>query len=61
MEMRAIRSEEDYQWALKEIDQLMDATFGTPQGDRLDVLATLVDVYEKKNFPIEDPDPIEKL
>ena len=61
MEIRAIRSEEDYGWALKEIDQLMDATFGTPQGDRLDVLATLVDAYEKKNFPIEDPDPIEAI
>ncbi len=61
MEIRAIRSEEDYQWALKEIEQLMDAPFGTPEGDRLDVLATLVDAYEKKHFPIEDSDPIEAI
>lgn len=61
MEIRAIRSEEDYQWALKTIDLLMDATFDTPRGDKLDILATLVDAYEKKYFPIEDPDPIEVI
>lgn len=61
MEIRAIRSEEDYQWALEEIDQLMNSKFGTPEGDKLDVLVTLVDVYEKKHFPIEDPDPIEAI
>lgn len=61
MEIRAIHNEEDYQWALKEIDKLMDAKRNTPEGDRLDILATLVDVYEKKHFSIEDPDPIEAI
>ncbi|RZI47115.1 helix-turn-helix domain-containing protein [Candidatus Finniella inopinata] len=61
MEIRAVRTEEDYEWALAEIDQLMDAVFGTPEGDRLDVLATLVDAYEQKHFPIEDPDPVEAI
>ena len=61
MEIRAIHTEEDYEWALKEIDLLMDAEFGTPEGDKLDILATLVDAYEDKHFPIEIPDPVEAI
>lgn len=61
MDIRAIHTQEDYEWALQEIDKLMDAELHTPDGDRLDILATLVDVYEKQYFPIDDPDPIEAI
>lgn len=61
MDIRAIHTHEDYEWALQEIDQLMDAALNTPDGDRLDILTTLVDVYEKQYFPIDDPDPIEAI
>lgn len=58
MNIRAIHNNQDYEWALQEIASLMDAELNTPEGDRLDILATLVDAYEKQYFPIEDPDPI---
>ena len=63
MEIRPIRTEADYKAALKVISQLMenDPDVGTPDGDRLDVLATLVQAYETKNFPIGLPDPVEAL
>lgn len=56
MEIKPIRSEADYQAALKEIEKLMETLPGTPEGDRLDVLVTLVEAYEAKNFPIPEPD-----
>lgn len=49
-----ITSKEDYEKALLRIEQLMDAKLGTPEGEELDALATLVEAYEDKNFPIED-------
>jgi antitoxin component HigA of HigAB toxin-antitoxin module len=58
MEIRPIRTETDYQVALQEIASLFDAVPNTPEYDRLDVLSTLVDAYEKEHFPIELPDPI---
>lgn len=58
MDICSIHTKEDYEWALQEIDKLMDAEFDSPEGDCLNILATLVDVYEKQHFPIEDPDPI---
>jgi HTH-type transcriptional regulator/antitoxin HigA len=61
MEIRAIHNNDDYEWALKEIDTLMDSELNTPEGDRLDILSALVDAYEKKYFPIDDPDPIEAI
>ena len=61
MEIKPIRTEEDYQAALEEIERLMDAQPDTPEGDRLDVLATLVEAWEEKHFPIEEPDPIEAI
>ena len=61
MEIKPIRTEEDYQVALEEIERLMDAQPDTPEGDRLDVLATLVEVWEEKHCPIEEPDPIEAI
>ena len=62
MEIRPIRSEEDYQAVLKEIEKLMESQPGTLEGDRLDVLVTLVEAYETKHFPIPEPDdPVQVL
>jgi HTH-type transcriptional regulator/antitoxin HigA len=59
--VRPIRSEADYERALAEIDALFEAAPNTPEGDRLDVLATLVEAYEKRLYPILPPDPIDAL
>jgi HTH-type transcriptional regulator / antitoxin HigA len=61
MELRPIRTEADYQEALREIERLFDAAPNTPEFDRLDILGTLVEAYEKIHFPIEMPDPIEAI
>ena len=61
MDIKPIRTEEDYQAALEEIERLMDAQPATSDGDRLDVLATLVEAWEEKYCPIEEPDPIEAI
>lgn len=63
MEIRPIRTKADYKATLKEISALMesDPALGTPKGDRLDILITLVQAYEAKHFPMERPDPIEAL
>ncbi len=63
MEIRPIRTEADYKATLKEVSILMesDPDLGTPEGDRLDVLATLVQAYEAKHYPIDLPDPIEAI
>lgn len=61
MELRPIQTETDYQEALQEIELLFNAGPNTPECDRLDVLSTLVEAYEKKHFPIEIPDPIEAI
>jgi antitoxin component HigA of HigAB toxin-antitoxin module len=55
MELLPIRTEIDYQQALQEIELLFDAAPNTPEFDRLDVLSTLVESYEKRHFPIELP------
>ena len=61
MEIRPIRTQTDYQEALREIELLFDAAENTPSGDRLEILSTLVEAYEKTHFPIELPDPIEAI
>ncbi len=58
IQIRPIRTEADYDAALERIDELMSAKANTPEGDELDVLATLVDAYESEHFPMEAPDPI---
>ena len=58
MDIRPIRTEADYEATLAEVELLMDAEPGSPDSDRLDVLATLVAAYEKKHYPIPPPDPI---
>ena len=60
-EIKPIRSEADYERALAEIEGLWGAASGTPEGDQLDVLATLIDAYENEHHPIDPPDPIEAI
>ena len=61
MELRPIKTETDYQEALREIELLFNAAPNTLECDRLDMLSTLVEAYEKVHFPIEIPDPIEAI
>ncbi len=60
-EVRPIRSKRDYEAALREVDRLWGAKTGTRDGDRLDVLATLIDAYEAEHDPMDPPDPIEAI
>ncbi len=63
MDVRAIRTEEDYLAALSEVSALIDLDPSTdsPEGERLEVLGTLVQAYERKHFPVGPPDPIEAI
>lgn len=61
MIIKPIRSPADHRATLKEIESLMMAKMGTPEGDRLDILATLVEAYEAKHFPVELADPIDAI
>ena len=58
MDIKPIRTKRDYEAALKEIERLMGAKRNSPEGDRLDVLVTLVEAYEARHFPVELPDPV---
>jgi HTH-type transcriptional regulator/antitoxin HigA len=58
--MEPIETEADHIAALREIERLWGAERGTPEGDRLDVLATLVEAYEEMHFPIDLPVPRKK-
>jgi HTH-type transcriptional regulator/antitoxin HigA len=60
-DLKPIRTEADYDAALSEVERLWGAKTGTPEGDRLDVLATLLEVYEAKHHPMDPPDPIEAI
>ncbi|MEM9275112.1 MAG: transcriptional regulator [Cyanobacteria bacterium P01_F01_bin.143] len=61
MELRPIKTESDYQNALAEIERLFDAELNSPEFERLDILTTLVEVYEQQHYPIEAPDPISAI
>jgi len=61
MDIKPIKTNNDYQAALAEIERLMDAEPNTPEGDKLEVLTTLVEAYEEKHYPIDPPDPIEAI
>jgi HTH-type transcriptional regulator / antitoxin HigA len=61
MRIKPIKAESNYNEALAEIERLMGAEIGTPEGDKLDLLTTLVEAYEEKHFPIDPPDPIEAI
>lgn len=61
VDVKPIRTEADYEVALAEVERLWGAKSGTPKGDRLDVLATLIDAWENEHYPIDPPDPIEAI
>jgi HTH-type transcriptional regulator/antitoxin HigA len=61
MNIKPIKTEADYEAALSEIEQLFEAKPGTPEGDRLEVLTTLVEAYEEANYSIPQPDPVEAI
>jgi HTH-type transcriptional regulator/antitoxin HigA len=61
MNVKPIKDESDYDGALGEIAGLMDAQPNTSEGDRLDVLVTLVEAYEEKHWRVNPPDPIEAI
>jgi len=61
MEIKPIRTEADYVSALEEVERLWGAEPGTPEGDRFEVLFTLVEAYEEKQYPILPPDPVEAI
>ena len=60
-DLKPIRSERDYDHALAEVEELWGAKAGTPKGDRLDILATLIEAYETEHHPMDPPDPIEAI
>lgn len=61
--IRPIRTEDDYNWALTEITRYFEnePEVGSPDGDRFDVLAALIEAYEDKHYPIEAPDPVDAI
>ena len=61
MDVKPIKTKEDYRATLQEIELLMTAEPDTPAGERLDVLVTLVEAYERRHFPLDLPDPVEAI
>ena len=58
---QTLKTENDYQETLKRLDEIFDAKIGTKESDEADILALLIDDYEKKHYVIEAPDPIEAI
>ncbi|HLH31531.1 MAG TPA: type II toxin-antitoxin system PrlF family antitoxin [Terriglobia bacterium] len=58
---RKLRSGRDYERALAKVEELRGAKAGTPKGDCLDILATLIEAYETEHYPMDPPDPIEAI
>lgn len=61
MDIKPIKTDADYRAALKDIESLMTAGVDTPEGEKLDVMATLIEAYEAKHFPMDLPDPVEAI
>ncbi len=61
MEIKPIKTDADYKASLKEIEILMMAEPDSPEGEKLDVLATLIEAYEGKHYPLDLPDPVEAI
>ena len=61
MNIKPIKTDADYQIALKRLEVIFDAAIGTPESDEADILGLMIDEYEKKHYPIEAPDPIEAI
>lgn len=61
MDIKPIKTRADYKAALKVVELLMDARANSPEGDRLDILVTLIEAYERKHFPMDLPDAVEAI
>ena len=61
MNIKPIKTKKEYESALKRLDKIFDSNPGTKNGDELEVLSILIDKYEKENYPIDFPDPIEAI
>jgi HTH-type transcriptional regulator/antitoxin HigA len=61
MDIKPIRSEADYDSALRRVERLWDSPKNSPRGDELDILATLIEAYERRHYPIDLPSPIEAI
>lgn len=61
MDITPIKTEADYRAVLRDIEGLMTAELDTPEGERLDILVTLVEAYERRHFPLDLPDPVEAI
>jgi HTH-type transcriptional regulator/antitoxin HigA len=61
MNIKLIKTDADYQKALKRLEEIFDAKIGTPESDEADILGLMVDEYEKKHYHIDAPDPIEAI
>jgi len=61
MRIKPIKTDNDYEKALERLEDIFDAKMGTKEGDELEILTILIEKYEKENFPIEMPDPIEAI
>lgn len=61
MSIKPIKTEKDYQQALKRLERIFDAKKGTAEGDELEILSMLIEKYEELNYPIDAPDPIEAI
>lgn len=61
MDIKPVKTDADYRRALKEIEALITAAPDTPEGEKLDILATLVEAYERKHYPMEMPGPVEAI
>jgi len=61
MNIKPIKTDKDYRETLKEIDSLMSAELNTPEGEKLDVLVTLIEAYEHIHYPLDLPDPVETI
>ena len=61
MNIKPIRTDADYRVTLKEVEALMMAEPNTPEGEKLDILVTLIESFERKHFPLDLPDPVEAI
>ena len=61
MEIKPVKTEADYRAAMEEVERLFDSMPGTPEGDRLEVLVTLIEAFEEKHYIIPLPDPVEAI
>ncbi len=61
MKIKPIKNERDYEEALRRVESLWESPEGSDESDELDVLATLVEAYEREHYPVDMPDPVEAI